>query len=132
MAELVIEHVSESVAKGIMGSKRPLPTPTRPVGYLGEIKTGGMYDPKWGENVMFGFESASARAIIYITVTVRRYCTVQVSYGYQNNLYSVDCHSKAPLHVTGSRRKERQPCSRFSSRCLHAALFWFLRMLGHV
>jgi hypothetical protein len=53
-------------------------------------------------------ESASARAIIYITVTV------QYIPGYQNNLYSVDCQKKAPLHVTGPlTRKESTLFSRF-------------------
>lgn len=47
----MIEHVSDSVAEGIMGSHRVCkgalsPLPTRPVGYLGEIKTGGIDDPK--------------------------------------------------------------------------------------
>jgi hypothetical protein len=50
VAELVIEHVSNSVAKGIMGSHRVCPNALSPlphaVGCLGEIKTGGMDDPK--------------------------------------------------------------------------------------
>jgi hypothetical protein len=49
-AELVIEHVSDSVAEGIMGSHRVCqsasPHSHRLVGYLGEIKTGAMDDPK--------------------------------------------------------------------------------------
>lgn len=50
VAELVIKHVSDCVAKGIMGSHRVCESAQCPshrmVGYLGEIKTGGMYGPK--------------------------------------------------------------------------------------
>lgn len=50
VAELVIEHVSDSVARESWGhivcAKAPPPHSHRLVGYLGEIKTGAMDGPK--------------------------------------------------------------------------------------